>query len=63
MPVGKLQIVGSEVLYSGGIGVCLLGLNPQNQPKVITIHRRFTEQGGTFASIFSGSELDMEHLQ
>jgi hypothetical protein len=52
MPVGGLQIVGSDVLYSRGVRVCLLGLNPQNQPKLINTHRRFTEQGGTFISIF-----------
>jgi hypothetical protein len=62
MPVGGLQIVGSEALYSRGITVCLLGLNPQNQPKVIATHRKFTELGGIFASIFSGSEFDLEQL-
>ena len=63
MPVGELQIVGSEVLYSNEIGVCLLGLNPQNQPKVMSNHRRFTEIGGVFVSIFSDNELGLEHLQ
>ena len=62
MPVGGLPIVGSEALYSGDIRVCLLGLNPQNQPKVITKQQRFTEEGGIFASIFPGSELDLEHI-
>lgn len=60
MPVGNLAIVGSDALYTGGIGVCLLGLNPQNQPKLIARHQRFIEQGGIFASIFPGSELDIE---
>lgn len=63
MPVGGLQIVGSEALYSGDIRVCLLGLNPQNQPKLIAKQQRFVEQGGIFASIFPGSELDLEHMQ
>jgi hypothetical protein len=63
MPVGGLPIVGSEALYSGDIGVCLLGLNPQNQPKVIAKQQCFIEQGGIFASIFPGSELDLEHIQ
>ncbi len=62
MPVGGLQIIGSEVLYSGDIKVCLLGLNPQNQPKVIAKQQRFVEQGGVFASIFPGSEFDLEHI-
>jgi len=63
MPVGSLPIVGSEALYSGDIRVCLLGLNPQNQPKVIAKQHRFIEQGGIFASIFPGSELDLECIQ
>lgn len=63
MPIGGLKIVGSDALYSGDIRVCLLGLNPQNQPKVIASHSRFIEQGGIFASIFSGSALDLEQMQ
>lgn len=63
MPVGGLRIVGSEALYSGDIRVCLLGLNPQNQPKVIAKQQRFVEQGGIFASIFPGGELDLERIQ
>jgi hypothetical protein len=63
MPVGELSIVGSEALYSDDIRICLLGLNPQNQPKVIAKHLRFIEQGGVFASIFPGSELDLERIQ
>lgn len=62
MPVGGLNIVGSDALYSGDIGVCLLGLNPQNQPRLIERHRKFVEQGGIFASIFPGSALDMESI-
>lgn len=62
MPIGELRIVGSEALYSGDIKVCLLGLNPQNQPKIIAKQHRFIDQGGFFASIFPGSELDLERL-
>ncbi len=63
MPIGALEIRGSEALYSGRISTCLLGLNPQNQPKVIANHPRFIEQGGVFASIFPGSALDLEQMQ
>jgi hypothetical protein len=59
MPVGRLPILGSEALYSKSIGVCLLSLNPQNQPKVILKHQQFIEQGGIFASIFPGGEFDL----
>ncbi|MEI7455480.1 MAG: methyltransferase domain-containing protein [Nitrosomonadales bacterium] len=60
MPVGGLQIAGSEVLGSGRIRVCLLGLNPLNQAGVIAKHQKFVDQGGIFASIFPGSALDLE---
>lgn len=63
MPIGGLKIVGSEALYAGNISVCLLGLNPQNQPKVIAKQQRFIDQGGLFASIFPGSELDLERMR
>jgi hypothetical protein len=63
MPVGGLPITGSDVLYAGEIKVCLLGLNPQNQPKVVAKHPRFVDQGGIFASIFPGSERDLERMQ
>ncbi len=62
MPIGGLQIVGSEALYSGDIRVCLLGLNPQNQSNVIVKQQRFVEQGGIFASIFPGSKLDLARM-
>lgn len=63
MPIGNLEIVSSDALYSGDIGVCLLGLNPQNQPKVIAKHQGFVGQGGIFASIFPGGEQDLELVE
>jgi len=62
MPIGGLDIVGSDALYRGDIRVCLLSLNPQNQPKVLANHQRFIQQGGVFASIFPGSPLDLEQI-
>lgn len=62
MPVGQLPIIGSEALYTGEIKVCLLGLNPQNHEKVIAKHHRFLEQGGVFASIFPGGELELKDI-
>lgn len=55
MPIGHIPIVGSEVLYSEGIRVCLLGLNPKNQPQVTAKHSRFVAEGGIFLSIFPES--------
>jgi hypothetical protein len=60
MPLGRLPIVSSEVLYSGEISLCLLGLNPHNQPKVIANHQQYLKQGGVFGSIFPGSEHELE---
>jgi len=62
MPVGGLRIVGSEAFESEEIRVCLLGLNPQNQPRVIASQARFTGRGGVFASIFPGGELDVARM-
>ncbi len=62
MPFGGLRIVGSNELYGGDIKLCLLGLNPQNQPKVIAKHQRYQDQGGKFVTIFPGSVMDLERL-
>jgi hypothetical protein len=62
MPIGNLEVKGSEALYSEGVRLCLLGLNPHNQPKIVVKHHLFEKQGGQFASIFPGSDLDLERL-
>ena len=60
MPVGNLTILGSQAIYEKKIRLCLLSLNPQNQPKVVASHSKFQAEGGRFASIFPGSPLDLE---
>lgn len=62
MPLNRLPIRGSEALYEGDLKVCLLGVNPQNQPKVREKHARFLQQGGVFASLFPGTEGYLEDL-
>ena len=62
MPIGNLAIKGSDSLYAEGVKVCLLSLNPQNQPKVIANHKRFTDQGGIFASIFPGGDQGLNNI-
>ena len=62
MPIGDIEILGSDSLYSRKVNLCLLGLNPQNQPKVIAKHIPFTENGGKFATIFPGTALDLEKI-
>lgn len=62
MPVGGLKIRGSDALYSEDVKLCLLGLNPHNQPKIVAKHSLFEQQGGKFVSIFPGSDLDLEKM-
>ena len=62
MPVGNLEIVGSDSLYSRDVRLCLLGLNPLNQSKVVVKHTSFTKKSGVFASIFPGTTLDLEKI-
>jgi len=62
MPVGNIEILGSDSLYSKNINLCLLGLNPQNQPKLIARHAEFIEKGGRFASIFPETILYLEKM-
>mgnify|MGYP001015021335 CR=1 FL=1 len=57
-----VEILGSDSFYSRDIGLCLLGLNPQNQTKVVEKHMQFSAKGGKFASIFPGTNLDLEKL-
>ncbi len=57
MPGSRLPIVPSSVLHNGQIALCLLGLNPLNEEKVIARHHQFQVNGGRFRSIFPASKL------
>lgn len=63
MPVASLPILGSQELYNNKTSICLLGLNPQNQPKVIAKHQAFLDSGGRFLSVFPGSENSLDQFQ
>lgn len=52
MPGSRLPIYDSEALLEKKVGLCLLGVNPANQAKVVLKHQAFLEQGGSFLSIF-----------
>ena len=54
MPGSRLPIVGSDVLQSGEIALCLLSLNPIGEQKVMEKNGAFSQRG-TFASIFPAS--------
>lgn len=55
MPGTRLQIVGSPALLERGITLCLLGLNPASEEKVVRGNAAFVQRGGLFASISPAS--------
>lgn len=55
MPGSHLPIVGSERLLHQDIRLCLLGLSPEIEDRVIAKQGAFLGNGGKFASIFPGS--------
>lgn len=58
MPGSRLPIYDSHVLLEKKVGLCLLGVNPANQAKVVLKHQAFLEQGGSFLSIFPGGPAE-----
>lgn len=61
MPGSRLPIVGSDVLLStADIKLCLLGLNPLSEQKVMDRQAAFTARGGVFKSIFPSSAVALQ---
>jgi hypothetical protein len=60
MPGSGLQIKSSLHLIKENIGLCLIGVNPQVEDKVIERNRDFMEKGGVFASIFPSDKLALK---
>jgi hypothetical protein len=56
MPGSQLPIVGSQFLLENLPSLCLLGINPLNEKKVIEKNKEYREKGGEFVSIFPHSE-------
>jgi SAM-dependent methyltransferase len=52
MPGSGLPIVGSAALQERGIDLCLLGVNPLVEDRVVERHQPFVARGGIFRSIF-----------
>jgi hypothetical protein len=60
MPGSRLPIVGSEALMTTDVTLCLLGLNPLSENKVMDRQQAFTQRGGVFKSIFPSSAVALE---
>ncbi len=61
MPGSWLPIVCCDSLLSSTyVKLCLLGLNPLAENKVINRHAAFTARGGVFKSIFTSSAVALE---
>jgi hypothetical protein len=59
MPGSRLPIVGSEELLRRGARLCLFGVNPDVEPKIVAAQSAFAKAGGTFASICADSAYAM----
>lgn len=55
MPGSRLPIRRSNALIEDNIKLCLLGINPESENKVIAKNRDFLNHGGCFASISPNS--------
>ena len=51
-PGTNIPIKPSNFLVTKGIKLCLLGLSPESEKKVINSNNEFTSKGGKFLSIF-----------
>ena len=61
MPGSHVPIVGSDVLVaSNDVKLCLLGLNPLSERKVMERQSAFTSRGGVFTSIFPASTVALK---
>jgi hypothetical protein len=55
LPLNDIKIISPVEFTSLNINICLLGLNPDNQHKVIYKCTNFIKSGGIFLSIFSNT--------
>jgi 2-polyprenyl-3-methyl-5-hydroxy-6-metoxy-1,4-benzoquinol methylase len=55
LPGSGLPILSSAELQNRGIGLCLLGLAPEVEPKVVQRNAAFVESGGQFRSLLAAS--------
>ncbi len=55
LPGSGLPILPSSALKKRGIGLCLLGLAPETEPKVVQKNKDYVDSGGKFRSILAAS--------
>lgn len=56
MPGSHLPILPNSTLYSDGITLCLLAVNTENEERVLEKHKKWSDDGGVFFSIFPPSD-------
>lgn len=57
LPGSRLPIVPGTTLDESKVGLCVLGVNAEVEPKVIARRARFTSRGGEFRSVHPPSPL------
>lgn len=62
MPGSRLPIRSSAALLTEEVRLCLLGMGPESEEKVIQRNARFLERGGRFASILTASRRPLDTL-
>jgi len=60
MPGSGLPIVGSDWLEKHEVRLCLLGLNPESEHRVLQAKRDYLLRGGRFISVFSASKQSID---
>lgn len=56
-----LPIVPRDALDAREVSICLFGVAPEVEDKIITSNRAFVDEGGTFYSILAASERSLRH--
>lgn len=60
VPGCRLQIKSSQKLYDDGITMCLLGVNTENEDRIMRKHQNWIKGGGQFLSILPPSDMLFE---
>ena len=62
LPKCRVPVLAKEALDATRTPLCLLGLAPENEDKVIANNGRYVAAGGTFHSIFAASRRSIREL-